>query len=174
MTFVCNVIFIVHWPLLMLRLCGQISKKNAVHLNYHKDAVLCSCVLPSMFLQGSLARLVSMRKQVRSLRSWNWVKAFTYSFKHRSAASGSFGCLLLLNCIQEGWTTILYYSATLVKSQYCRLLQLGHMRLLDNTNICRQFLIAERVIQNTLARIWTQENRQGKTMTRLGKLEQAP
>ncbi len=37
MTFVCNVIFIVHWLLLMLRLCGQLSK-NAVHLNPHKCA----------------------------------------------------------------------------------------------------------------------------------------
>ncbi len=29
---------------------------------------------------------------------------------------------LLLNCIQEGWTTVFRYSATLVKPQYCRLL----------------------------------------------------
>ncbi len=56
MTFVCNAILFAHWPLLMLRLCGQLSKRNAVHLNSHNDAVLCSHVLPSMFLQGSLAR----------------------------------------------------------------------------------------------------------------------
>ncbi len=29
--------------------------------------------------------------------------------------------LFLLNCIQEGWTTVLRYIATLVKLQYCRL-----------------------------------------------------
>ncbi len=68
------VIFIVYWSLLMLRLCGQLSK-NAVHLNSHKDAVLCPRVLPSSFLQGSLTRLVSTRTQVRSLRSWNWETA---------------------------------------------------------------------------------------------------
>ncbi len=42
MTFVCNVvIFIVHWLLLMLRLCGQL-RKNAVHLDPHKCAF---CIL---------------------------------------------------------------------------------------------------------------------------------
>ncbi len=51
----------------MLRLCSQLSK-NSVHLNSHKDAVLCSCVLPSSRFEGSLARLVST--QVPSLHSW--------------------------------------------------------------------------------------------------------
>ncbi len=62
-----HVIFIVNWPLFMLRLCSQLSK-NSVHLNSHKDAVLCSCVLPSSRFEGSLARLVST--QVPSLHSW--------------------------------------------------------------------------------------------------------
>ncbi len=50
----------------MLR-CSQLSK-NSVHLNSYKDAVLCSCVLPSSRFEGSLARLVST--QVPSLHSW--------------------------------------------------------------------------------------------------------
>ncbi len=57
-------IFIVHWPILMLRLCCQLSK-NTVHVNSHKDAVQCSRLLPSSLFQGSLARLVSTRTQVR-------------------------------------------------------------------------------------------------------------
>ncbi len=57
-------IFIVHWPILMLRLCCQLSK-NTVHVNSHKDAVQCSRLLPSSLFQGSLARLVSTRTQVQ-------------------------------------------------------------------------------------------------------------
>ncbi len=40
--------------------------RNAVHLNSHKDVVLCSRILTNSILQGSLARLVSMGTQVRS------------------------------------------------------------------------------------------------------------
>ncbi len=43
------------------------------------QCVLCSRVLPSSFFQGSLARPVSTRTQVRSLRSWNWETANTVS-----------------------------------------------------------------------------------------------
>ncbi len=57
---------------------------------------------------------------------------FTYSSKRRSDLY-TFSlkccvCLLHLNCIQEGWTTVSRYSATLVKQQYCRFL---HMRSND-------------------------------------------
>ncbi len=39
---------------------------------------------------------------------------------------------LLLNCVQESWTTVSRYSATLVKLQYCRLLFFFIVDVVDN------------------------------------------
>ncbi len=46
----------------------------------------------------------------------------TQQLQVRSAGFEALKRCLLLNCIQEGWTTVSRYSATLVKPQYCRLL----------------------------------------------------
>ncbi len=46
-------------------------KQERSTFQFSEVCVLCPRILPSSFFQGSLARLVSMRTQIRSLRSWN-------------------------------------------------------------------------------------------------------
>ncbi len=50
-------------------------KQECSTSQFSQGCVLCPRVLPSSFFKGSLARLVSTRMQVRSLRSWNWETA---------------------------------------------------------------------------------------------------
>ncbi len=114
------------------------QEERRQHLNYHKDAVLRSRVIPSSFLQGSLARLVStipfsaFLKLRNSLCFWmnqpfEWISLI--SMTHSLAVTCCYRLVVFISHFDNFFFDNFYINASFIHSSFIQNENIGIIHL---------------------------------------------